>query len=373
MKFKSIIILSLFSSHSLLAQNTFPTSGKVGINTLTPAGNLQVMGDGGFDGGTTLFLTNNSNDFGRTSLVLTGRLQSYNDAWTFGYSARNSITFAQNDATTGLKVGDIGEEQYSIQLEGNSNSLGFLSKGRGNSPNMVLTQAGKIGLGTPSPRAFLDVANYTNDLKLSAVLGRLQEGDDSGEGTFLGVRGYNSSNEYGRKSFALEHSFYGLINSSINFYRGGSMTGGAISFNTNANEEKMRIDAQGNVGIGTANPTDKLSVNGNIRSREVKVTVNDWPDYVFKKKYPLQSLAEIQQFIQENGHLPNIPCAQEVETNGIALGEMNKKLLQKIEELTLHLIIKEKQLTTQQSEMQTLKDALSEQGKLIKEIQNKIK
>ncbi|SES29612.1 hypothetical protein [Pedobacter rhizosphaerae] len=373
MKIRSIIIVSLFASQSLLAQNTFPTSGRTGINTLTPAGNFQIMGDGGFDGSTTLFLTNNSSDYGRTSLVLTGRLQDQNDGWTFGSGARNAITFAQNYASSGLKVGDLGEQQYAIQLEGNSNSLGFLSKGRGNLPNMVLTQAGKIGLGTPSPRAFLDVANYCNDLQLSCVLGRLEEGDATGDGTFLGVRGYNTTNNYDRKSFALEHSFYGVINSSINFYRGGSITGGGISFNTNANEEKMRIDIYGNVGIGTSAPKEKLSVNGNIRSKEVKVETANWPDYVFSIDYPLQSLAEVQRFIKDNGHLPDMPSAQEAETNGIALGEMNKKLLQKIEELTLHLIDKDKQLSTQQSELQILKDALSEQGKIINEIQNKIK
>jgi hypothetical protein len=94
----------------------------------------------------------------------------------------------------------------------------------------------------------------------------------------------------------------------------------------------------GNVGIGTSTPNAKLAVNGNIRAKEIKVETANWPDYVFAKDYQLPSLKETEQHIKDKGHLPGIPSAEEVKTNGVNLGEMNAKLLKKIEELTLILI-----------------------------------
>ncbi|WP_443946644.1 hypothetical protein ACJVDH_05945 [Pedobacter sp. AW1-32] len=102
-------------------------------------------------------------------------------------------------------------------------------------------------------------------------------------------------------------------------------------------------NSSGNVGIGTATPSDKLSVNGNIRAREIKVDSEHWPDYVFEPNYKITPLAEIETFIKLHKHLPEMPSAKEVADNGIALGEMNKLLLKKIEELTLHLIAKDKE------------------------------
>lgn len=101
---------------------------------------------------------------------------------------------------------------------------------------------------------------------------------------------------------------------------------------------RFTIMDNGNVGIGTTTPNAKLSVNGNIRAHEIKVETANWPDYVFSKSYQLPTLQETEKHIKEKGHLPGIPSASEVKANGIDLGEMNAKLLQKIEELTLHLI-----------------------------------
>lgn len=97
-----------------------------------------------------------------------------------------------------------------------------------------------------------------------------------------------------------------------------------------------------NVGIGTSNFVDgsdtyRLSVDGNIRAKRVRVYTT-WADYVFEKGYDLPSIEEVDAYIKENGHLKDIPSAEVVEKNGIELGEMNKLLLQKIEELTLYLI-----------------------------------
>ncbi|UII75898.1 hypothetical protein LV716_16785 [Flagellimonas sp. HMM57] len=108
----------------------------------------------------------------------------------------------------------------------------------------------------------------------------------------------------------------------------------------------------GNVGIGTINPDAKLAVNGNIHTKEVKVDLVGWPDYVFEKEYNLPTLEEVEAHITEKGHLQDIPSAKEVEENGIKLGEMNAKLLQKIEELMLYTI-------QQQKEIEELKQEIS--------------
>jgi hypothetical protein len=102
----------------------------------------------------------------------------------------------------------------------------------------------------------------------------------------------------------------------------------------------------GRVAIGrTSIPTGyRLAVEGHIRAREIRVDQDNWPDYVFTKDYQLPTLEAIQKYIQEKGHLPNIPSAQEVETNGIELGEMNRLLLEKIEEQMLYILQLEKRI-----------------------------
>nr|WP_162989048.1 hypothetical protein [Pedobacter schmidteae] len=106
----------------------------------------------------------------------------------------------------------------------------------------------------------------------------------------------------------------------------------------------VQYSTNGNVGIGTTTPAEKLAVNGKIRAHEIKVETANWPDYVFAKDYELPTLQETEKHIKEKGHLPDIPSAEEVKSNGIDLGEMNAKLLQKIEELTLHLIEKDREI-----------------------------
>ncbi len=120
----------------------------------------------------------------------------------------------------------------------------------------------------------------------------------------------------------------------------------------------MTLTTDRYVGIGTTTPTEKLSVNGKIRAHEIKVETSNWPDYVFADDYKLPSLKETALFIQANKHLTGMPTAKEVETNGVDLGEMNKKLLQKVEELTLYLIEKDKQILTQQQDIAEQKKRL---------------
>ena len=103
------------------------------------------------------------------------------------------------------------------------------------------------------------------------------------------------------------------------------------------------IKANGNVGIGTANPTVKLAVNGKVNCKEVEVTITGWSDFVFKPGYKLRSLDEVESFINTNKHLPDVPSESTVLSQGTNLGAMDAILLQKIEELTLYVIDLKKQ------------------------------
>ncbi|MHC0446388.1 hypothetical protein ACWA1F_13340 [Flavobacterium sp. 3-218] len=116
-------------------------------------------------------------------------------------------------------------------------------------------------------------------------------------------------------------------------------------------------NASGNVGIGTENPDAKLAVNGNIHSKEVKVDLTvPAPDYVFKDDYKLKTLDEVESYIKENSHLPEIPSADEFEKNGINVSEMNMALLKKVEELTLYVIEQNKKISELQQENKKLTD-----------------
>lgn len=112
----------------------------------------------------------------------------------------------------------------------------------------------------------------------------------------------------------------------------------------------------GNVGIGTTSPDAPLTVKGLIHSREVKVTATaGGADFVFENEYDLPTLEEVESYIKKNKHLPEIASAKDMEEDGIHLAEMNIKLLQKIEELTLYTINQQKEINEQAKEVKKLK------------------
>jgi len=193
--------------------------------------------------------------------------------------------------------------------------------------------AGSVGIGTTSPSFSLDVQGFGSRLKNTSNAFNTY--------TSFRVQGQDYAN-------GLEIDFFGNNNvSSDPIYTYGGGPGSAALINVNAkplvlgtnNQGKMIIDGAGNVGIGTTSPDAKLAVSGQVHAQEVKVSVAvPGPDYVFEKDYPLTSLEEIKNYIDQNKHLPEVPSAKEMEKNGIQLGEMNMLLLKKIEELTLYVI-----------------------------------
>lgn len=140
----------------------------------------------------------------------------------------------------------------------------------------------------------------------------------------------------------------------------GTVTSYPFIIATNATE-RLRITADGNVVIGATDPKGyKLAVAGKVIAESIKVKLSgNWPDYVFTSDYKLPSLQELEAYIKANQHLPGIPSAEEVAADGLVLEEMNKKLLQKVEELTLYLLEEHKRNEAQQKEIAELKARLN--------------
>jgi hypothetical protein len=139
-----------------------------------------------------------------------------------------------------------------------------------------------------------------------------------------------------------------------------------VKDNTGAFYPVLSINDNQFVGIGTINPDAKLAVKGTIHAEEVKVDLNvPVPDYVFEKNYELRTLIEVENYINQNKHLPEVPAAKEMEASGVKLGEMNMLLLKKVEELTLYAIEQQKEINEQKKNIQDLLQKVKtlEQGK----------
>ena len=119
------------------------------------------------------------------------------------------------------------------------------------------------------------------------------------------------------------------------------------------------LSRPGNVGIGTTNPQYLLSVKGTVGAQEFIVTNTGWSDYVFQPGYRLRPLREIGAYIQANHHLPDIPSEAEVKEKGVSVGEMQSKLLAKVEELTLHMIQADERNNRLEEQNQELRDRLA--------------
>jgi hypothetical protein len=250
-----------------------------------------------------------------------------------------------------------------------------------NNPNPTVV-GGKVGIGTSSPNAVLEVISNGQATGDDAVFFEKPH-DPTPKGqrfTFNNVGGltsetpgpawrgfhiaapyttFNGSLVFPRMIIYAEYDSY--TNPSVRkwvFHAGNSSANSLhdIEFK-NEQTSMMYIKGNGNIGIGTSNPLEKLTVNGTVCATKIKASLSGcWADYVFEAGYRLRPISEVEQFINQYHHLPEVPSAAEVERNGLDVADNQTTLLKKIEELTLYIIEMNKQIKLLQEENVQLKN-----------------
>jgi len=233
----------------------------------------------------------------------------------------------------GLQWKRSGDTMASINYIANPNFpnyLRFSVSNNGKGPDLFINQTGYLGLGFADPQVKLHIRSST-----ATEMIRLE-----GENPMIQLRRYASLLTYEDVAFIQTSGDNLRVGTNSNNTLGKFVvrTGGG---------DRLFVDANGNVSIGTSAVASgyKLSINGKAICEELKVQLSgNWPDYVFKKDYNLMPLPQLEQFINTNKHLPNIPKAIDVQKSGIEVGDMQKRMMEKIEELTLYIIDLQKQV-----------------------------
>jgi hypothetical protein len=200
-----------------------------------------------------------------------------------------------------------------------------------------INNAGNVGIGTASPGHHLHVLGTG----IQTIAVQSTQNGNNAQIAFIGLTAGGTAQQW-------------QLGENL------ATTGGNFElFDSTAGAARILVNTSGNVGIGTTSPTQKLHVAGNILVTggsfiDDGTTLNA-PDYVFESDYRLMSLDELRAFIARKKHLPNMPSAAEVRKNGINLSQYQMKLLEKIEELTLHVLAEQKQRLEQQKEIEQLK------------------
>jgi hypothetical protein len=398
--------------------NFYFTGGNVGIGVSNPSEKLQVSGDirlsGELKSGRGIFNSNIDAQIYLTSPDTWSGI-SFNDV-----NGGDHLWFNGQHKTFAIGGSGANMANKKLHIHGGT-TIGVGYRGKGSPINGLLVE-GNVGIGTASPDAKFEVfegnikigdnsntgygisfeRNGVSIANINTVNARLniqaqtngdielrdddtniflygKDGGNVGIGTNnplqkLHISGnflFENNTELRWKDSGGTQRTVLELDANNDLYLGKSGAGSLVFVNGSSYSEKMRIDPNGSVGIGTTTiPNNyKLAVAGKIIAEEVKVQLQSaWPDYVFKKTYKLPTLKEVEKHIKEKGHLPNIPSAKQVAENGIELGIMNKKLLEKIEELTLYTLQQEKKI----SELNKYKMLTLKQAKKLKELEEKI-
>lgn len=351
MKKLCIALLSMFTLGTF-AQIEVVSNGNVGIGTTgTPNDKLEVVGNIRASGGVNA-----------SSLFTSGTLIA-NQVFS-----NNLLGNKQNGMGQNMELGNANYTTLSFSADRYR-----LYATATNTEVLSVLENGNIGIGRVNPISTLDVN------------GRITFNGNNENQLYLADPA--PSNGAATNTTVLRGRQVDVFASDNVVLRSGLGTNDKISFMTNGSE-KMLINHDGNVGIGTDDTFGrKLAVNGNgafrneVDASEFRVYTNGsevigdagaspaWPDYVFEDDYNLLPLKEVEKHIEEKGHLPNIPSAKEVEEKGhFSLGVMNKKLLEKVEELTLYLIDQNKKLEKQGELIRKLEKQEERLKKLEKEL-----
>ncbi|WEK35335.1 MAG: hypothetical protein P0Y53_22820 [Candidatus Pseudobacter hemicellulosilyticus] len=345
----SVLFLCYFSFsqfNGLFAQNTaWSDTGRIGIGKTDPEYPLHVahptVVPAAFERINTVGNATNS------SIILR---HSTSAAITNGLGAAVSFQIKDNNTNTNYNLGFVAGVRTSAN---NSGSIVFNTANAGTiTEKMRVNNLGNVGINLNNPVYLLDIFQNTNSNLPMLNIRNASNGTSA-------VARMNFFNNVGASvgthgaAIALNSSTTSSPNSFVIF----NYLAGPIRIGTSA-QERIRITADGNVGIGTMTPpaAAKLAVEGEIHARKVKVTQATWADFVFAPNYKLPALTEVEAFIQQHRHLPYVPSEAEVKKNGLYLGENQAVLLRKIEELTLYAIDQEKKLATQQQQLQSQQD-----------------
>lgn len=302
--------------------------------------------------------------------AIRGGTTGWNRKWTVevntssAYNSNRGSIISYNDPASLVTLTYNGESYLAVSIANNSALFNFSFTGYAQNEtftivpdnNVTAVQSftaldpiimqGNVGIGTTTPlggttNSGIHVSRGDHStIMLGAPFsgyGGFVQTSDNKHRVFIGANMYDDATS----SWKTVQSGKGVAGISIVADEG--VWGTQIDFITNTADtynKNMTILGNGNIGIGTVNPKSKLAVNGEIFAKRVKVTLAqaDWPDYVFAPGYALPSLADVENYVKNNRHLPGVPSAGEVARDGLDLGETDKRLLQKIEEMTLYLI-----------------------------------
>lgn len=327
MKLKHIIFLLVACASATSFAQTFTT---LGVGTNNPAGTLHVNSS-----------VLDEPDMGITPLSLS--LDHYKSS-IYLTNACGGTT--QND---GFKIVLYDDELTMRHQEiGNFHIFGY------NGAGITIATNGYVGIGTTNPTKKLHVSGSTLIDGSAELRGNVTIG--SGCAKISIGSAHNEDLAWGSAYIGLNAVRSG---STWHSETGGSLNGGAVIWATTKGDilfANIRSNDNGdrrqsyNDNFVRSNANMRLSAEGTLYAKEVVVTLENWPDYVFDKNHEVATLTETEQYIKANGHLPGVPSAKEVESDGISLGEMNKILLQKIEELTLQVIDLQHQITQMKGE-----------------------